>query len=243
MAKDDKPAPPMLHPEAMTEQEQVGWQRKQLEDLWRIFAISGEFARGFESLSRLGPCITVFGSARSPEGSPEYELARRAAVECVKRGYGVITGGGPGIMEAANRGAREGGGISIGLNILLPHEQGANAYVDRDKLIDFEYFFVRKTMLVKYAQGYIVMPGGFGTLDELSEALTLIQTGKSMRFPIVLVGTTFWGHFVDWIRDTLLASGYVSEGDLNLFHVTDDPEEAVALIDDFYREHTIAPNF
>jgi uncharacterized protein (TIGR00730 family) len=243
MPKDASLGRPLLHPDTMTEQEQVAWQQKQLEDLWRIFAISGEFARGFETLSRLGPCITVFGSARSPEGSPEYELARRAARECVRRGYGVITGGGPGIMEAANRGAREGGGVSVGLNIVLPHEQGANAFVDRDKLIDFEFFFVRKTMLVKYAQGYIVMPGGFGTLDELSEALTLIQTGKSTRFPIVLVGREFWGHFTDWIRDTLLSGGYISEGDLDLFTVTDDPEEAVALIDAFYNEHAIAPNF
>ncbi len=243
MPKDAAPKRPLLHPESMTEQEQEAWQKKQLADLWRIFAISGEFARGFETLSRLGPCITVFGSARVPEGAAEYELARRAARECVKRNYGVITGGGPGIMEAANRGAREAGGVSVGLNIVLPHEQGANAYVDRDKLVDFEFFFVRKTMLVKYAQGYIVMPGGFGTLDELSEALTLIQTGKSMRFPIVLVGTHFWGHFVDWIRESLLSGGYVSEGDLDLFTVTDDPEEAVAIIDDFYREHTLAPNF
>ncbi len=235
--------PPLMQPEKMTESERIAWQRKQLEDLWRIFNISGEFARGFETLSRLGPCITVFGSARTREGTTEYELARRAAAECARRGYGVITGGGPGIMEAANRGAQEAGGVSIGLNIVLPHEQGFNAYVDRAHSINFEYFFVRKTMLVKYAQGYIAMPGGFGTIDELSEALTLIQTGKTMRFPIVLVGVEFWSHFVNWVKDTLLAGGLISPEDLDLFSVTDDPEEAVAIIDAFYREHSLAPNF
>lgn len=235
--------PPLLQPDKMTDVERLAWQRKQLEDLWRIFNISGEFARGFETLSRLGPCITVFGSARTQEGTTEYEMARRAAAECVRRGYGVITGGGPGIMEAANRGAQEAGGVSIGLNIVLPHEQGFNAYVDKEHSINFEYFFVRKTMLVKYAQGYIAMPGGFGTLDELSEALTLIQTGKTTRFPIVLVGVEFWSHFVDWVKDTLLAGGLISPEDMDLFSVTDDPEEAVAIIDAFYREHSLAPNF
>ena len=235
--------PPLMQPEKMTESERLAWQRKQLEDLWRIFNISGEFARGFETLSRLGPCITVFGSARTQEGTPEYEMARRAAAECARRGYGVITGGGPGIMEAANRGAQEAGGLSIGLNIVLPHEQGFNDYVDRAHSINFEYFFVRKTMLVKYAQGYIAMPGGFGTLDELSEALTLIQTGKTARFPIVLVGVEFWSHFVDWVKDTLLAGGLISPEDMDLFSLTDDPEEAVAIIDAFYREHSLAPNF
>ena len=235
--------PPLLQPDKMTEAERLAWQRKQLEDLWRIFNISGEFARGFETLSRLGPCITVFGSARTARDAPEYDLARRAAAECVRRGYGVITGGGPGVMEAANKGAQEAGGLSIGLNILLPHEQGSNAYVDPDHNINFRFFFVRKTMLVKYAQGYICMPGGFGTLDELSEALTLIQTGKTDRFPIVLVGTEFWGHFVDWVKNSLLADGLISEADLDLFSVTDSPEEAVAIIDAFYREHSLAPNF
>ncbi len=235
--------PPILQPDKMTEAERLAWQRKQLEDLWRIFNISGEFARGFETLSRLGPCITVFGSARTAPDAPEYDLARRAAAECVRRGYGVITGGGPGVMEAANKGAQEAGGLSIGLNILLPNEQGFNAYVDREHSINFEYFFVRKTMLVKYAQGYICMPGGFGTLDELSEALTLIQTGKTARFPIVLVGTEFWGHFVDWVKNTLLADGLISEKDLDLFTVTDSPEEAVSIIDAFYRENALAPNF
>ncbi len=234
---------PLLQPETMTEAERVAWQRKQFEDLWRVHIISGEFARGFDTLSRLGPCITIFGSARTPETSPEYALARRAAAECVRRGYGVITGGGPGIMEAANRGAREAGGVSIGLNILLPHEQGFNAYVDREHSVNFEFFFVRKTMLVKYAQGYICMPGGFGTLDELSEALTLIQTGKMTRFPIVLVGVEFWGHFVDWLKGTLLDNGLISPQDLDLFTLTDSPEEAVATIDAFYREHSLAPNF
>ena len=234
---------PILQPENMTDQETVAWQRKQLQDLWRVFNIMGEFVKGFEQLSRLGPCITVFGSARTPPGSPEYALAERAARACVERGYGVITGGGPGIMEAANKGAREAGGVSVGLNISLPHEQDANPFVDRDKLISFDFFFVRKTMLVKYAQGFICMPGGFGTLDELSEALTLIQTGKTARFPIVLVGKEFWGHFVDWVKDTLLSGGYISPDDLDLFAVTDSPEEAVALIDEFYKEHALAPNF
>jgi len=234
---------PLLQPDNMTDGELVAWQRKQLEDLWRIFNITGEFAKGYQQLSKLGPCITIFGSARSQPGVHEYELGVRAARACVERGYGVITGGGPGIMEAANKGATEAGGVSVGLNILLPHEQGANEFVDRDKLVSFEFFFVRKTMLVKYAQGFIALPGGFGTLDELFEALTLIQTGKSTRFPVVLVGTKFWGSLVDWIRTALLGGGYIGEADLDLFHVTDDPEEAVAIIDDFYREHALAPNF
>ena len=201
----------------------------------------GEMVKGYESLSRLGPCITIFGSARSKEGTREYQQAIDAAKACVARGYGVITGGGPGVMEAGNRGAHEAGGVSVGLNIVLPFEQHVNPYVST--ALNFEHFFVRKVMLMKYAQGFICLPGGFGTLDELSEALTLIQTGKATRFPIVLLGVDFWGHFVDWIKTTLLGGGYISEEDLGLFHLVDDAEHAVRIIDDFYRENALAPNF
>jgi len=234
-------SPLLLKPETMTPEEQIAWQRKQLQDLWHVFNVMGEMVKGYENLSRLGPCITIFGSARSKEDSREYQMAMEAAKACVARGYGVITGGGPGVMEAGNRGAHEAGGVSVGLNIVLPFEQHVNPYVDTT--LNFEHFFVRKTMLMKYAQGFICLPGGFGTLDELSEALTLIQTGKATRFPIVLLGVDFWGSFVDWIKTTLLGGGFVSPEDMELFHLVDDPEHAVRIIDDFYREHALAPNF
>ena len=177
----------------MTDRELDAWQQSQIRDTWRVFRIMAEFVEGFEALSRLGPCVSVFGSARTRPGTPYYELGRDVGRQLVEHGYGVITGGGPGIMEAANQGAREAEGVSVGLNIVIPHEQDANPYVDRDKLINFDFFFVRKVMFVKYAQGFIVLPGGYGTLDELFESLTLIQTGKAMRFPVVLMGTSFWG--------------------------------------------------
>ncbi|WP_349829488.1 TIGR00730 family Rossman fold protein [Brevibacterium litoralis] len=196
------------------------------EDPWRVLRIQSEFVEGFGSLAELGPAVSVFGSARLQEGSEEYETARRIAVGLVEAGYTVITGGGPGIMEAGNRGATESEGVSVGLGIELPFETGLNDYVDLG--INFRYFFVRKTMFLKYSQGFVVLPGGFGTLDELFEALTMVQTGKITRFPVVLVGTAFWGGLVDWIRDTLLARGTISAGDLDLFHVTDSVEETVA---------------
>lgn len=221
-----------------------GWNETKTNDSWSIFKIMAEFVEGFEKLSRIKPCVTIFGSARSPEDSEYYKLARDIAFELSKNGYGIITGGGPGIMEAGNRGAADGGGTSVGLNIDLPFEQSSNPYIDQDKLLVFDYFFVRKVMFTKYSQGFIVMPGGFGTLDELFEALTLIQTGKIGRFPIVLVGKSYWGGLIDWIKGTLLEEHRtISPEDLNLYRVVDTAEDAVAHINNFYSKYLHKPNF
>ncbi|MCR4513510.1 TIGR00730 family Rossman fold protein [Aeromicrobium sp. 50.2.37] len=198
-------------------------------DPWRVLRIQAEFVEGFGALSELGPAVSVFGSARTKPDDPMYEKAREVAEKLCQRGYAVITGGGPGAMEAANRGASDCGGVSVGLGIELPHEQGLNEWVDLG--INFRYFFVRKTMFVKYSQGYIVMPGGFGTLDELFEALTLSQTGKITTFPIVLFGTAYWQGLIDWLRDTMLPDGKINEADLDLVLLTDDVDEAVAHFD------------
>lgn len=232
---------PTDHP--LTQQELHTWHQVHTRDMWRIFRIMSEFVDGFDKLARLGPCVSVFGSARTGQDDPSYNLGEDVGRKLVERGFGVITGGGPGIMEAANKGAREGGGKSIGLNIVVPHEQESNPFVDHDKNINFNFFFVRKVMFVKYAMGFIVLPGGFGTLDELFESLTLIQTGKSTRFPIVLMGKSFWGGLVEWMTDTVLAAGNISPKDRDLFELTDDPDEAVDMIDRFYREHAMVPNF
>jgi len=203
-----------------------------------------EFVEGFEKLAKIGPCVSIFGSARTKDNHPYYIMAEEIAAKLVDHGYGVITGGGPGIMEAGNKGAKSKGGKSVGLNIILPFEQYNNIYIDSDKLITFDYFFVRKVMFVKYAQGFIVMPGGFGTLDELFEALTLIQTQKIGRFPIVLVGRKFWNPLLDWIKDQLLAhEAFINEEDLNLFSLVDTPEETVKVIDEFYTKYLLSPNF
>ena len=199
-------------------------------DPWRVLRIQAEFVEGFGALAQLGPAISVFGSARTRPDHPEYALARRTAELLVGAGYAVITGGGPGIMEAANRGAWEAAGTSVGLGIELPFEQGMNEYVDLG--INFRYFFARKTMFVKYAQGFVVFPGGFGTIDELFEALTLVQTGKVTTFPIILMGSAYWQGLVDWLRATMRADGKISEEDLDLLHVTDDPEQVVAVLRD-----------
>ena len=198
-------------------------------DPWRVLRIQAEFVEGFGALSELGPAVAVFGSARTKPDDPMYEKAREVAEKLCGRGYAVITGGGPGAMEAANRGASECGGVSVGLGIELPHEQGLNEWVDLG--INFRYFFVRKTMFVKYAQGYIVMPGGFGTLDELFEALTLSQTGKITTFPIVLFGSAYWQGLIDWLRATMLPDGKINESDLDLLLVTDSVDEAVEHFD------------
>src|SRR6185503_14216241 len=197
-------------------------------DPWRALRILSEFVEGFDALAAVGPAVTIFGSARVPAGTPEYELARDIARRLAGYGFAIITGGGPGIMEAANRGCREGGGLSIGCNIELPHEQGLNEFVDLG--VEFKYFFARKTMFVKYADAFVIMPGGFGTLDELFEALTLIQTGKIRDFPVVLVGTTYWQGLIDWMRATQLSAGAISEADIGLLKLTDDAEEVVDLI-------------
>jgi uncharacterized protein (TIGR00730 family) len=197
-------------------------------DTWRALRILSEFVEGFESLAGVGPAVAVFGSARAPEGTPTYELARRIGSELAKAGFAVITGGGPGVMEAANRGAHEAGGLSIGCNVELPHEQHLNPYVDLS--IEFHYFFARKTMFVKYSDAFVIMPGGFGTLDELFESLTLIQTGKIRHFPVVLMGHDYWDGLVDWMRDVQLPAGAIAQEDLDLLRITDDPEEAVAIV-------------
>lgn len=196
------------------------------EDPWRVLRIQSEFIEGFGALAEIGPAITVFGSARSKPGAPDYVQGERIGGMLVDRGYAVLTGGGPGIMEAANKGASDAGGVSVGLGIELPHEQGVNEYVNLG--INFRYFFARKTMFVKYAQGFIALPGGFGTMDELFEALTLVQTRTIQRFPIALVGHSYWDGLIAWLRDTMAADGKIAETDLDLVFVTDSEEEAVA---------------
>jgi uncharacterized protein (TIGR00730 family) len=210
---------------------------------WMIFKVMSEFVEGLEKLAKIGPCVTIFGSARVKPSNPYYKMAEEIAYQLVQQGYGVITGGGPGIMEAGNRGANRAKGKSVGLNIYLPHEQKGNIYIDPDKLITFDYFFVRKVMFVKYSQGFIVMPGGFGTLDELTEALTLIQTKKIGRFPIVLVGKKYWHGLLEWVKKVLVAEKMVDEADLELFEVVDTPEDAVRVIDEFYSRYLLSPNF
>ena len=206
-------------------------------DTWRTLRILSEFVEGFEALAGVGPAVAVFGSARTATDSPQYELARRIGGELAKAGFAVITGGGPGTMEAANRGAHEAGGLSIGCNIELPHEQHLNPYVDLS--VEFHYFFARKTMFVKYSDAFVILPGGFGTLDELFESLTLIQTGKIRHFPVVLVGAAYWDGLLTWIRDVQLPAGAVSQADLDLLRVTDDPAEAVAIITAFAKANGI----
>lgn len=213
------------------------------EDIWRVFRIMGEFVEGFEKMSTIKPSILVFGSARTKPEEHYYKLAVEVAKELVNKGFGITTGGGPGIMEAANKGAQEANGSSCGINIELPFEQSANKYIDRDKLLSFRYFFVRKLMFFKYAQGYIMMPGGFGTLDESFEVLTLIQTGKTNKVPVVLMGKDFWSPLLEWIKNVQLKSGYISEKDLNLFTITDDPKEAAKIMFDFHKGKTLTPNF
>ena len=220
------------------------WNEIKTNDSWQVFKMMSEIVEGFEKMSKIGPCVSIFGSARTPKSNPNYSKAESIAFQLTNKGYGVITGGGPGIMEAANKGASSGGGPSVGLNIDLPHEQFNNQYIDQDKLIDFDYFFVRKLMFVKYAQGFVVLPGGFGTLDELFEAMTLIQTKKIDKFPIILVGKDFWSGLVDWIKNTLLKSEEtISAPDMFLFKVVDTPEEAVQEIDNFYKDILLSPNF
>ncbi|MBT8243839.1 TIGR00730 family Rossman fold protein [Winogradskyella sp.] len=220
-----------------------GWNEIKTNDSWAIFKIMGEFVNGYEKLSKIGPCVSIFGSARTKPDDAYYKLAVDVAEKIVDNGYGVITGGGPGIMEAGNKGAHIAGGTSVGLNIELPFEQHDNPYIDSDKSLDFDYFFVRKVMFVKYSQGFVVMPGGFGTLDELFEAITLIQTHKIDTFPIILVGTKFWGGLVEWIKNTLLSEGNISAKDLDLMHVVDTADEVTEILNAFYKESELSPNF
>ncbi|MBX7181030.1 MAG: TIGR00730 family Rossman fold protein [Bacteroidia bacterium] len=224
--------------------ENKDWTEIKTNDSWQIFKVMAEFVEGFEKLAKIGPCVSIFGSARTKPSSPHYALAEEIAYKITQQGYGVITGGGPGIMEAANKGAKRGGGKSVGLNIELPFEQFANPYIDHDKMLMFDYFFVRKVMFIKYAQGFIVLPGGFGTLDELFEAITLIQTGKIARFPIVLVGHAYWDGLWKWVKQQMLIEhSYISDKDLDLIQVVDTPDEAVEHIVKFYNKYGLKPNF
>ena len=219
------------------------WSEIKSANSWVIFKVMAEFVEGFDKLAKIGPCVSIFGSARTKQDTPYYKMAEQIAGQLVKHGYGVITGGGPGIMEAGNKGAYEAKGKSVGLNIDLPFEQFNNLYIDSDKLINFDYFFVRKVMFVKFSQGFVVMPGGFGTLDEMFEALTLIQTHKIGKFPIVLVGSEYWTGLFDWIKSTLVSDGYINEEDLSLVNLVNTPAEAVKVIDDFYGKYLLSPNF
>ena len=235
----------------MTNDEQIrnafenkDWHEIKVTDSWQIFKIMSEFVDGFEKLAKIGPCVSIFGSARTSNESKYYKLAEDCARILTERGYGVISGGGPGIMEAANKGAFEAGGKSVGLNIELPFEQFHNKFIDRDKLLSFDYFFIRKVMFMKYSQGFIVLPGGFGTMDEMFEALTLIQTGKIARFPIVLVGTAYWGGLMDWVKTHMLSEEKnINEEDLNLYRMVDTAEEAAEHIFRFYDKYVLKPNF
>lgn len=220
------------------------WNEIKTKDSWQIFKIMAEFVNGFEKLSKIGPCVSIFGSARTKSDNKYYIMAEEIAAKLVRHGYGVITGGGPGIMEAGNKGAHSEKGKSVGLNIDLPFEQFNNIYIDSDKLINFDYFFVRKVMFVKYAQGFVVMPGGFGTMDELFEAITLIQTKKIGRFPIVLVGSSYWNGLFEWIKSTMLEEEHnVNSEDLKLINIVDNATDAVKVIDDFYSKYLLTPNF
>ncbi|MEO0038015.1 MAG: hypothetical protein RIQ59_1226 [Bacteroidota bacterium] len=223
---------------------QKTWNEIRSNDSWAIFKIMSEFVNGYETMSRIGPCVTIFGSARTKPEEKYYQLAEEIAYKISKAGYGVITGGGPGIMEAGNKGAHRGEGTSVGLNIELPFEQHFNPYIDKDKNLNFDYFFVRKVMFVKYSQGFVVMPGGFGTLDELFEAITLIQTKKIGKFPIILVGTEFWSGLLDWIKNVLIdKQKNANPEDLNLIKVVDSAEEVVEALDNFYKKYNLSPNF
>lgn len=213
------------------------------EDTWRIFRVMAEFVEGFTVMSRQERLVSIFGSARTKPDDPYYQLGVRVAEELVQRGFNVLTGGGPGIMEAGNKGAQQAKGASAAVTIDLPHEQQTNNYVDRGRVAVFRHFFVRKVMFVKYAHGFIVLPGGFGTLDEFFEAITLVQTRKTKSFPIVLMGRTYWQGLIDWIRTTMLPAGMISEKDLDLFTVTDDPAEAADLVAAFYDMHAVVTNF
>ena len=222
------------------------WNKIKGENSWTMFKVIAEFVDGFETMNRMGPCISIFGSARTKPDHKYYKLAVEAARHVTEKGFGVITGGGPGIMEAGNKGASLYGGLSVGLNIDLPFEQSHNEYIDPDKNLNHRYFFVRKVMFVKYAQAFIVMPGGFGTLDELFEVLTLIQTGKITKVPVILMGSEFWQGLLDWVKETMLGVGNISPDDLDLLPLTDDPEEAVQWVEDFYADkamHNIEPNY
>lgn len=219
------------------------WAEIKAENSWTMFKVVAEFVDGYERMNKIPPCVSIFGSARTKSDNKYYQLAIDVAKLLSEEGYGVITGGGPGIMEAGNKGAYENGGISVGFNIELPFEQGFNPYIDLDKIFNFKYFFVRKVMFVKYAQAFIVLPGGFGTLDELFEVTTLVQTKKIDRVPIILMGSDYWSGLIDWIKKTMLDTVQnINAEDVNLFHITDDPNEAIKIINEMYQHEILRPN-
>ena len=219
------------------------WGQLKGENSWTMFKVISEFVDGFETLNRLGPCVSIFGSARVKPDHPHYQLAEKIAARLTEEGFGVITGGGPGIMEAANKGAKLNNGLSVGLNIDLPFEQSSNPYIDHDKNLNHRFFFVRKVMFVKYSQAFIALPGGLGTMDELFEALTLIQTKKIGKFPIVLAGKEYWAGLFDWIKTVLVAEKMINPADLDLVFLADDADHAVKHINDFYSRYLLKPNF
>lgn len=225
------------------ENQRKDWSEIKSNDSWSIFKIMAEFVEAYDKMAKAGPCVAIFGSARTKSDHPHYLQAVEIGEKLARAGYGVITGGGPGIMEAGNKGAKQGEGVSVGLNIDLPFEQFHNIYIDRDHYLEFDYFFVRKVIFVKYSQAFVIMPGGFGTLDELFEAMTLVQTRKIAKRPIVLLGTAYWSGLFDWVRSVQLNEGYISESDLSLFKITDSTDEALQFIDDFFSSHALSPNF
>lgn len=223
---------------------QKDWNEIKTNDSWAIFKIMSEFVEGYERMAKIGPCVSVFGSARTKPDNKYYQLAIEVGEKLARAGFGVITGGGPGIMEAGNQGAQKGGGKSVGLNIDLPFEQNYNPWIDPEHNLEFNYFFVRKVIFVKYSQGFVILPGGFGTLDELFEAITLIQTKKINKRPVVLLGHEYWDGMVDWVKRIMLEKeNNISEGDMNYLKVVDTADEAVKYIEDFYKTHELTPNF
>ena len=220
------------------------WKKATQQNTWSVFKIMSEFVEGFEKLSNIGPCISIFGSARTKKSNPYYKDAVELAKKLTKKGYAIITGGGPGIMEAANKGAKEGNGPSVGLNIELPFEQTPNQYIDYEKSIDFNYFFVRKVMFVKYAQAFVILPGGVGTLDELFETITLIQTEKIQKIPIILYGSDYWKGLLKWMKTTVFEKEKcINQSDLDNFLLLDDIDQVIETIDEFYKQSKFAPNF
>jgi uncharacterized protein (TIGR00730 family) len=220
------------------------WNDIKSNDSWSIFKIMSEFVEAYDRMAKIGPCISVFGSARTKSEHKYYALASEVSKKLAQAGYGIISGGGPGIMEAANKGAQEGGGRSVGLNIDLPFEQNHNPYIDQEHNLEFDYFFVRKVIFVKYSQGFVVLPGGFGTLDEAFEALTLIQTKKIANRPVVFIGKEYWSGLLIWIEEIMLnEEKNISPNDMNMFHIVDTADEAVQYIEDFYKTHMLSPNF
>jgi uncharacterized protein (TIGR00730 family) len=230
--------------EAIKKSTQRNWTESKAHSSWQIFKIMAEFVEGFEKLAKIGPCVSIFGSARTPVENKYYELTVEIAKRLSEEGFGIITGGGPGIMEAANKGAKQANGKSVGLNIELPFEQQSNPFIDNDKNLDFDYFFIRKTMFVKYSQGFVMMPGGFGTMDEFFEVITLVQTDKIVDCPMVLVGSEYWGGLIDWMKNVMLKKEKnISPNDLNLFRVADTAEEVVEHLLRYYGKHPLQPNF